>query len=69
MGSGWIAVLRLFRDIGWDKLGASRGVKLLETDVFKGYMEERHNQGVWPKVVHIIDEMRLTPVGKILSRP
>jgi hypothetical protein len=24
-GSGWIAVLRLFRDIGWDKLGASSG--------------------------------------------
>ena len=25
VGSGWIAVLRLFRDIGWDKLGTSSG--------------------------------------------
>jgi hypothetical protein len=25
VGSGWIAVLRLFRNIGWDKMGTSSG--------------------------------------------
>ncbi len=31
-GSGWIAVLRLLRDIDWDKFGVSSGENLLETD-------------------------------------
>ena len=28
----WIAVFRLFRDLDWDKMGASSGGELLETD-------------------------------------
>ncbi len=35
VGSGWVAVLRLFKDIEWDKLGASGGENYWKPATFR----------------------------------
>ena len=50
VGSGWIAVLRLFMDIGWDKLGASNYGNYWKLAAFRRNPDKPLYEIPWPVV-------------------